>query len=447
MKNPYKVLEIPEKSDMETIKKAYRELSKKTHPDANGGSRKYEDKFNEVQEAYKILSDPEQKKQIDLILDEYKSFIYSNYVRQNYTTQSYTRPQYTAQNYSNASHYTEKTYTEEKSSTDENSNNIKDTPDNNDGIGILQFFAVIIITIIIIFVAQVILIPDDNWFTDKSDITTSIEQVEYELSGNWNNLTVNENPFNYKGKQCIYGYRYYLMFNEDKFMLFKYEVYTTEDKNGKPKSVEENNYFDCGIIIKENGHTYLQFLDVNIEEFSQNEELLKDAKPLEDFSSTDEVKLFFKQKDILEIHINDKIIEFQKEISEQPSLGLNYCEGGYNCSGPQKCPGSKQKSCSGAVTKVCSEAKRCPHGFCAPHGYDINSGLWECELGDICSHFYVEPHEYIENCPHGSATAHTYKVKCEHGFMESHRIGTCKHAYSIEHIVKCEHGFEQPHYY
>ena len=64
-KNYYKILEIPENADTEMIKKAYRKLAKKYHPDTNSGSKEAEIKFQDVNEAYSVLSDDEKRKEYD----------------------------------------------------------------------------------------------------------------------------------------------------------------------------------------------------------------------------------------------------------------------------------------------------------------------------------------------------------------------------------------------
>ena len=61
----YKVLGIDKNADDKTIKKAYRKLAKKYHPDMNPGNAAAEQKFKEVTEAYNVLSDAEKKKLYD----------------------------------------------------------------------------------------------------------------------------------------------------------------------------------------------------------------------------------------------------------------------------------------------------------------------------------------------------------------------------------------------
>ncbi len=61
----YEVLGVDKNADEETLKKAYRQLAKKYHPDVNPGNKEAEAKFKEASEAYAVLSDPEKRKQYD----------------------------------------------------------------------------------------------------------------------------------------------------------------------------------------------------------------------------------------------------------------------------------------------------------------------------------------------------------------------------------------------
>lgn len=61
----YEVLGVEKSADDAAIKKAYRVLAKKYHPDVNPGDAEAEKKFKEASEAYAILSDPEKRKQYD----------------------------------------------------------------------------------------------------------------------------------------------------------------------------------------------------------------------------------------------------------------------------------------------------------------------------------------------------------------------------------------------
>lgn len=61
----YEVLGVDRGADDATIKKAYRTLAKKYHPDMNPGNEENEKKFKEASEAYAVLSDPEKRRQYD----------------------------------------------------------------------------------------------------------------------------------------------------------------------------------------------------------------------------------------------------------------------------------------------------------------------------------------------------------------------------------------------
>jgi len=61
----YEVLGVDKNADEAAIKKAYRVLAKKYHPDANPGDAEAEKKFKEASEAYAVLSDPQKKAQYD----------------------------------------------------------------------------------------------------------------------------------------------------------------------------------------------------------------------------------------------------------------------------------------------------------------------------------------------------------------------------------------------
>jgi curved DNA-binding protein len=61
----YEVLGLKKDSSTQDIKKAYRKLAMKYHPDRNKGDKEAEEKFKKLSEAYAVLSDPEKRKEYD----------------------------------------------------------------------------------------------------------------------------------------------------------------------------------------------------------------------------------------------------------------------------------------------------------------------------------------------------------------------------------------------
>ncbi|MBI2881630.1 MAG: DnaJ domain-containing protein [Candidatus Tectomicrobia bacterium] len=61
----YEVLGVSRNASEMELKKAYRQLARKFHPDVNPGDKSAEEKFKEISEAYAVLSDPEKRKQYD----------------------------------------------------------------------------------------------------------------------------------------------------------------------------------------------------------------------------------------------------------------------------------------------------------------------------------------------------------------------------------------------
>lgn len=64
-KDYYEVLSVPKNASQEEIKKAYRKLAFKYHPDRNKGDKAKEDKFKEASEAYQVLGDSQKREQYD----------------------------------------------------------------------------------------------------------------------------------------------------------------------------------------------------------------------------------------------------------------------------------------------------------------------------------------------------------------------------------------------
>jgi len=73
-KDYYKILGVEKKASADEIKKAYRKLAVKYHPDKNQGDKKAEEKFKELNEAYEVLGDAEKRKKYDELGENWNSF-------------------------------------------------------------------------------------------------------------------------------------------------------------------------------------------------------------------------------------------------------------------------------------------------------------------------------------------------------------------------------------
>jgi DnaJ-class molecular chaperone len=71
--DPYKTLGVARDASQEDIQKAYRQLARKYHPDLNPDDKAAKEKFQEVQRAFEVLSDPEKRKQYDRYGAAYES--------------------------------------------------------------------------------------------------------------------------------------------------------------------------------------------------------------------------------------------------------------------------------------------------------------------------------------------------------------------------------------
>jgi len=64
-RNYYEILNLPKTATVEEIKKGYRNLARKYHPDLNPGDKVAEERFKDIGEAYEVLSDPTKRQQYD----------------------------------------------------------------------------------------------------------------------------------------------------------------------------------------------------------------------------------------------------------------------------------------------------------------------------------------------------------------------------------------------
>jgi curved DNA-binding protein len=93
-KDYYSVLGVDKKASQEEIRKAYRKLAVKYHPDKNQGNKAAEDKFKEISEANEVLSDPEKRKQYDQLGANWKQYQHAGFDPSNHANRGGQRYTY-----------------------------------------------------------------------------------------------------------------------------------------------------------------------------------------------------------------------------------------------------------------------------------------------------------------------------------------------------------------
>ena len=73
-KDYYKILGVNRNASKDEIKRAYRKLALKTHPDRNPGDAKAEERFKEINEAYQVLNDPKKRARYDQLGEQYSQW-------------------------------------------------------------------------------------------------------------------------------------------------------------------------------------------------------------------------------------------------------------------------------------------------------------------------------------------------------------------------------------
>ena len=68
----YKILDVGKGASQDEIKRTYRKMALKYHPDKNPGDKQAEAKFKAAAEAYEVLSDPEKRKNMSHCINGYR---------------------------------------------------------------------------------------------------------------------------------------------------------------------------------------------------------------------------------------------------------------------------------------------------------------------------------------------------------------------------------------
>jgi curved DNA-binding protein len=89
-KDYYNTLGVSSDADEKVIRQAFRQLARKVHPDVNPGNKEAEEKFKTINEAYQVLSDPEQRKKYDELRAQYQQWQQTGGSQQDFDWQNWS---------------------------------------------------------------------------------------------------------------------------------------------------------------------------------------------------------------------------------------------------------------------------------------------------------------------------------------------------------------------
>ncbi|MBP7692012.1 MAG: J domain-containing protein [Anaerolineales bacterium] len=88
-KDYYASLGVAPEADPKAIKQAFRQLARQHHPDMNPGNQAAEEKFKAINEAYQVLTDPEQRKKYDTLRVQYQHWQQAGHPQQDFDWQTW----------------------------------------------------------------------------------------------------------------------------------------------------------------------------------------------------------------------------------------------------------------------------------------------------------------------------------------------------------------------
>lgn len=91
-KDYYKILEVDRKASEQDIKRAYRKLAMKYHPDRNAGDKQAEEKFRDINEANEVLSDPAKRSRYDQLGENYHRWAQSGGTADGFNWSAWSAP-------------------------------------------------------------------------------------------------------------------------------------------------------------------------------------------------------------------------------------------------------------------------------------------------------------------------------------------------------------------